>query len=141
MHFELLHPCLACRYICCMPFVCKVCCACASAFLPDRGREGFWQAAFADISISSQHCSTYVCFWERIFNLREYRMIYRGPGFLSVVCMIWLLHYTPSPLPVSKLYLFLSLTVCRRLLKGEGGGRQPRESLILYRSYSTLCPS
>ncbi len=58
---------------------------------------------------------------------REYWMIYRGTGFLAVV---WFgSSPTPSPSPVRKLSLFLSLPVCfanRAYTVGtgvEGGGR------------------
>ncbi len=53
----------------------------------------------------------------------------------------------PSPTPVSKLSLFLSLPVCRRssLLTGEGGRGwersqiiRRRESLVIYKSFNTL---
>ncbi len=49
------------------------------------------------------------------------------------------------PSAMSKLSLFLSLPVCRRscfLLEdlGEGGvGRSPRESLVIYKLFNTLC--
>jgi hypothetical protein len=69
----------------------------------------------------------------------------RGRGFLAVV---WL---GPSPTlsPISKLSLFLSLPLCRRssLLTGVWGeGRrsqiiQQRESLLLYKSFTTLSPT
>jgi hypothetical protein len=59
-------------------------------------------------------------------------MIYRGPGFLAVVCI----GYSPTPLaltPVLKLSLFLSLPVCRRpsLLtgEGEGAGEEPNRPI------------
>jgi hypothetical protein len=48
-----------------------------------------------------------------ILITREYWMIYRGPGFLTVV---WF-GSSPAPFPpatVSKFSLFLSLPVCRR---------------------------
>ncbi len=68
-------------------------------------------------------------------------MIYRGPGFLAIM---WL-SFSPSPL--SKLSLFLSIPVCRRLslLTGKGvrgWGRSQiirrRECLFLCKSFSTL---
>jgi hypothetical protein len=58
----------------------------------------------------------------------------------------------PPPLPVSKLYLFISLSVCRRssLLTGGGGGWKrgrawsriirAQESLGFYKSFNPLCP-
>jgi hypothetical protein len=73
-------------------------------------------------------------------RIREYWMIYRRPGFLAVV---W---FGSSPLPISKLSLFLGLPVCRpsSLLTGEGRERgwarnqiiRPRESLALYKSFN-----
>ncbi len=55
----------------------------------------------------------------------EYWMIYWRPGFLAVVCMIWLLAHLPPSFSVRKLSLFLCLPVCRQwsLPSGEGGGR------------------
>jgi hypothetical protein len=80
-----------------------------------------------------------------IHRTREYWMIYRWPVFLAVV---WFgSSLTPSPPAVSKLSLFLSLPVCRRLsiITGEGGGRwgrsqiiRRRESLVLHKSFNTL---
>ncbi len=54
---------------------------------------------------------------------------------LSRCRMIW----PPSPV-VSKLSLFLSLPVCRQLSSLMGGGAKSRrrESLVLYKSFSTL---
>jgi hypothetical protein len=71
---------------------------------------------------------------------REYWMIYSGPRFLAVV---W--YGSSPPLPVSKLSLFLSLPMCRRSsLRVRGWGRsqfirQGRESLVLCKSFNTLC--
>ncbi len=70
-------------------------------------------------------------------------MIYRGPG-----CQYDLAPPTPPPpSPVSKLSLFLSLSVCRpsTLLTGERGSgwgrsqiiRGRRESLVLCKSFNT----
>ncbi len=78
------------------------------------------------------------CMWVN----RENWMIYRGPGSLAVV---WF-GSTPTPSPVSKLPLFLSLPMCRRssLLTEEGRGWmwrriiQPQESLALYKSFYNL---
>jgi hypothetical protein len=56
----------------------------------------------------------------QMVSLREYWIIYIGPGFLAFV---WLgSSPTPSPSPVSKVSLFLRLLVCRRssLRTGEG---------------------
>ncbi len=71
---------------------------------------------------------------------REYRKIYRGPGFHAVV---WFgSSPTPSPLyTLSKLSLLVFL--CRRssLLRGGGGVGKiiwPRESLALFISSDTL---
>ncbi len=52
---------------------------------------------------------------------REYRVIYRGPGFLTVVC--WLL--PPPPTPVSMLDRRQTGRLRKRynLLTGEGGGK------------------
>ncbi len=70
-------------------------------------------------------------------------MIYRGPGFLAVV----LFGSSPTPfdpLPVSKLSLFLSISVCRRRLSygGKGVGDEQNHktarSLALYKSTNTL---
>ncbi len=56
-----------------------------------------------------------VCVLSFIILCREYWIILRGPGFLAVA--------NPSPSPVSKLSLFLSLPVCRlsSILTGDGG--------------------
>jgi hypothetical protein len=73
-------------------------------------------------------------------------MIYRGPGFLAVV---WF-GSSPIPLPpspISTLSIFLSLPVCRRsrflTREGRGWGRSQiirwGESLVLYKSFNTLC--
>jgi hypothetical protein len=77
---------------------------------------------------------------------REYSMIYRGPGFLTVE-MIWLLPTPPPPPPSSSQQVVsLSQSSCfsrSRFLKEEGGvgvgcGRsqitQRRESLVLDKS-------
>jgi hypothetical protein len=70
---------------------------------------------------------------------------YRGPCRRSCGRMIWLLCHPPCY--VSKLSLFPSLPVCRRLAGRtywrERGGRVrsqnlPRESLVLYKSFDTL---
>ncbi len=63
--------------------------------------------------------------------------------------MIRLLHPPLPPSTISKLSLFLILTVCRPLSLigkrggGRGGGRsqiiQQRESLVLYNTLNTLC--
>jgi hypothetical protein len=63
--------------------------------------------------------------------------------------MIWQLHPPLPPSTISKLSLFLILTVCRPLsLIGEGGGGrgggrsqiiQQRGSLVLYNTLNTLC--
>ncbi len=56
---------------------------------------------------------------------REHWLIYRGWGFLAVICRIIRLLANPlTTSPMSKLSLFLSLLVCRqsRLLTGYGGG-------------------
>jgi hypothetical protein len=50
-------------------------------------------------------------------------MIYRGPGFLAVVWFGSSLNPSP-PFPVTKLSLFLSLPVCRRLSLLTGVGRR-----------------
>ncbi len=59
---------------------------------------------------------------------REYWMIYRKPSIL--VAVLWFVSTPASSTPplVRKLYLFLSLPVCRqsRLLTGEGGKRVRR---------------
>jgi hypothetical protein len=77
-------------------------------------------------------------------NPREQWMIYRGPGFLAGP-------YTrssaprPSPSPLSKLSLWLSLPVDLRsslpMGKGWAGSQiiRPRQSLALYKSFNTLC--
>jgi hypothetical protein len=76
-------------------------------------------------------------------SCREYWMIYRGPGFIAVV---W---YGSSPThslpPVSKLSLFLSLSVCRRtrafwLERGWERSQiiRRRESLVLYKLFNAL---
>ncbi len=83
---------------------------------------------------------------ERALN-REYLMYYRGPGFLAVV--LFGCFPLPSPCPLSKVSLFLSLPVCRRssLLTGENGRGRRRsqiirrqESLVLYNPLTTFWP-
>jgi hypothetical protein len=84
-------------------------------------------------------------FWTEYLCPREYRMSYKGPGFLAVG---WFGsspkpdHPLPLP-PVSKLSLFLSLPVCRRRWWGRGGERSQiiwqQESLVLYKSFNALC--
>ncbi len=72
--------------------------------------------------------------------LREYWMIYRGPGFLE-----WFGSSStplPTPLSVSTLSPFLSLSVCRRssFLSGGGGGEPNHTTVkkLLYKSLNTL---
>ncbi len=56
--------------------------------------------------------------------------------------MIWLLPHPLPSTPVSKLSVFLCLPVCRWSSFTGGGGGEPnrrrRESLVLYKSFSTL---
>jgi hypothetical protein len=72
---------------------------------------------------------------------REYRMVYRGPGFLrsydSAPCP------PPPPFHLSKLSFFLSLPVCRcSTLRERGWARSQiirrRESLVLNKPFNTL---
>ncbi len=96
--------------------------------------------------------SLFIVHWKKgtlmVPYFRKYWMIYGGPGFLA---NIWF-GSSPTPFlpsPVSNLSLFLSLAVCRRstLLKAVTGGegwarsqiRRPRECLVLYKSFNTLC--
>ncbi len=76
----------------------------------------------------------------------SYWTIYRGPGFLAFVWFGSTPTPYPPPSPVSKVTLFLSLSVCRRssLLTEEGGGGwsriiRPQESLALHKTFNTLC--
>ncbi len=74
-------------------------------------------------------------------------MIYREPGFLAVG---WFVSTPPRPSFVRKLYLFLSLHVCRRSSLDVDGRRgkevteEPnhstarKESLALHKSFNTL---
>ncbi len=83
---------------------------------------------------------------ERTALNREYWMIYRGPGFQSRV--IWLLPH-PLPLLPSVSCLAFSVSLCfggRAYWQERGGGRRGRsqsvrrrESLVLYKSFNTLC--
>jgi hypothetical protein len=61
-------------------------------------------------------------------------------GVLHRCPLILLLPHPPPPSSVGKLSLFLSLHVCRQF--GEGGLSKlirRRESLVLYKSFHTLC--
>ncbi len=82
--------------------------------------------------------------WERPSH-REYWMIYRGPGFLAVV---WFgSSPNPPPLPRQQAVSLSRLPLCRRsrlLMRRRGWGRshniRRRDSLVLYKSFSTHCP-
>ncbi len=75
----------------------------------------------------------------RWMPIREYYIIYRGPGFLMVV---WFGSSPPPspPSPVSKLSLFLSIPVsCRSsILTGGAKLMRPQENLALHKSFNTL---
>jgi len=68
---------------------------------------------------------------------REYWLIYRGPGFLAVVCF----GSSPPPLPPSCQQL-VSLSQSSEISAGRGWARSQiipgRESLILCKSFNTL---
>ncbi len=109
---------------------------CCPALLPALVERHTWRV------FSTRHY-VFVLGWRQ----REYWMIYRGPGFLSIV---WFCSsHVPPPSPASKLSLFLRLPGCCRssLLTGEGGTGGPvksqiirrRECLVLYKSFNTLC--
>jgi hypothetical protein len=76
---------------------------------------------------------------------KSIRLIYRGPGFLAVISFGSFARTFPPP-SVSKLSLFFNLPVWRRssFLTGRGGGGEEQiirrqESLVLYKSFNTLC--
>jgi hypothetical protein len=64
--------------------------------------------------------------------MKSIEIIYKGPGFIAVECLA----PRPPPSPassVSKLYLFLSLPVCRPVeltdvRVGEGVGEEPNNT-------------
>jgi hypothetical protein len=67
-------------------------------------------------------------------------MIYRGPGFPAIE----LFGSSPPPPPLPSAVVALSQSPVRRrssLLTGEVGDRimRPREGLVLYKSFNTLC--
>ncbi len=104
-------------------------------------RESFYAGSF-EITLNSWESTRHISF-QRL-EKRMLNDLYRTR--LSRRRMIWLLsHPFPSPVTVSRLYLFLSLPVCRRssLPTGEGGevGEREiirgRESLVLYKSFNT----
>jgi hypothetical protein len=92
-------------------------------------------------NVSSQHFFFYWCLYSGLFLTREYWIIYRGLGFLTVV---WFGSYpTFSPSPISKPNRRYADRLEREMELANGRGVsgwgrsqiiQRRESLVLYKS-------
>ncbi len=92
-----------------------------SFWAPNNSLNSWEEKKFQWYSFSSNWIffSELLRFFCAYSRCREYWMIYRGPGFLAFV---WF-GSSPTPSPVSKLFLFRGIPVCRRssLMTGEGG--------------------
>ncbi len=100
---------------------------------------GLWnKAIFGSLRIVSiiKHLRAHLVYLKH--RVREYWMIYRGPGFLAVV---WFVSF--PPFSVSKLDRRRTGRLWKRdtLLTGEGwmGRRSTARNLVLYKSFKTLC--
>ncbi len=121
-------------YLICKHFVYLICCY----------KSHFGYLVILCIPNPSKHAY----FAQRFLSAESNWMIYRGPGFLTVGHMIWLLSHTPSP--VSNLSLFNQSSCVSLVELTDGRGRRgwgksqiirQRESLVLYKSFNTLCLS